>query len=51
LFQDGQLKALIEVNGVGNSLFDVEGGRSSQQKQKKKEKKRENSYITIKKGL
>jgi hypothetical protein len=26
----------MEVNGVGNSLFDVEGGISSQQKQKKK---------------
>jgi hypothetical protein len=39
----------MEVNGVGNSLFDVEGGRSSQQEKKKK--KRENSYITIKRGL
>jgi hypothetical protein len=38
----------MEVNGVGNSLFDVEGGGSSQQKQKKR---RENSYITIKRGL
>ena len=31
---DGQLKTLMEVIGVSNSLFDVEGGRSSQQKQK-----------------
>jgi len=30
----------MEVNGVGNSLFDVEGGGSSQQKQKKKKKKK-----------
>jgi len=30
---DGQLKTLMEVIGVSNSLFDVKGGRSSQQKQ------------------
>jgi hypothetical protein len=40
----------MEANGVGNSLFDVEGGGEVVNRKKKK-KKRENSYITIKRGL
>jgi len=40
----------MEVNGVGNSLFNVEGGGGEVVNRNKK-KKRENSYITIKKGL
>jgi hypothetical protein len=40
----------MEVNGVGNNLFDVEGGGEVVNRNKKK-KKRENSYITIKRGL
>jgi hypothetical protein len=37
----------MEVNGVGNSLFDVEGGEVVNRNKKKKE----NFYITIKRGL
>jgi len=40
----------MEVNGVGNSLSDVEGGEVVNRKKKKK-KKRENFYVTIKRGL
>jgi hypothetical protein len=38
----------MEVNGVGNSLSDVEGGGEVVNRNKKK---KENSYTTIKRGL
>jgi len=42
----------MEVNGVGNSLFDVEGGEVvNKNKKKRRRRRRENSYITIKRGL